>query len=997
MRLHSLVLEAFGPFASRQEIDFDQLGASGLFLLEGPTGAGKTSILDALTFALYGGLSGHDAVPDRLRSHFAEPAVEPFVELEFAVRAIRHRIRRTPEWQRPKKRSSGFTRQAQSVHLQRREGTSWRTLSTNKAEVGELVSDLLGLNRDQFTQVVLLPQGEFAQFLRASDDDRRVLLTKIFGTSLYDDITAELTQRRSVAQRVVERAQARHCDRVSAAAEAAGLAAVERDLLIAATEEEQRRRFVEVGGALGRAAELSRIATGLADATLLETGRANDQAQTAVDRSRRLAAARSALAAHQETEPAHQEDARRLAAARQVAAVAPLVALLDEHVVSAAAHLRQVRAMAPALPTALAADSAFALEAELKSSCAELGAEAEALTPAVTAERSLPALRDRVTAAEIEAEVAVKALDQLMDRRQELPELIRAAQHHLDQIREAAGQLVNLRDRRQGLAARLAAANSVVEHTVRLDRLREKREVAVDRQQRAVDRHQQLFQRRLDGMAAELAGQLKPRQACAVCGSRSHPVPAQPTLDAVDPTEVEQALADRQEAEQERDRIDTEQGQLGELIASLRATAGDQEPAAITQLLTRATADLGDASAIAAGLPEAEASLTEREVELTRLHEALQRASAKVAQCGARLDSLTEELTAGEVVVTTATEGYESVQHRQSTLRRNATEAGRLSVAVGELAREQRAVDRTAQRATAAAAAAGFGDLGAVRAMAMAPSDLAEIEQRVMAWQRTWERLNTAAGAPEFDGIEPDRFAEYPATAAKAAQLFHQARADHQAAHTAASTAANTVSRFADRMIEFESSATAVRSAVEAASDVVYLADLARGMDGQRRMNLTTYVLRRWFEKVVAAANLRLASMSSGRYALVRTDFGARVNERSGLTLRVIDQHTGEERSTASMSGGETFYTSLALALGLTDVVAAEAGGVEMDTLFIDEGFGSLDAETLDQVMAVIDELRDHGRVVGIVSHVADLKDRIQERVEVFRVRDGSSAVRVVA
>jgi exonuclease SbcC len=982
MRLHSLVLEAFGPFASRQEIDFDQLGASGLFLLEGPTGAGKTSILDALTFALYGGLSGRAAVPDRQHSHFAEPAVEPFVELEFSVRAIRHRIRRTPEWQRPKKRNSGFTRQAQSVHLQRREGTSWRTLSTNKAEVGELVNDLLGLNRDQFTQVVLLPQGEFAQFLRASDDDRRVLLTKIFGTSLYDDITAELTQRRSVAQRVVERAQARHCDRVSAAAEAAGLAAVERDLLIAATEEEQRRRFVEVGGALGRAAELSRIATGLADATLLETGRANDRAQTAVDRSRRLAAARSALAAHQETEPAHQEDARRLAAARQVAAVAPLVALLDEHVVSAAAHLRQVRAMAPALPTALAADSAFALEAELKSSCAELGAEAEALTPAVTAERSLPALRDRVTAAEIEAEVAVKALDQLMDRQQELPELIRAAQHHLGQIREAAGQLVHLRDRRQRLAARLAAANSVVEHTVRLDRLREKREVAVDRQQRAVDRHQQLFQRRLDGMAAELAGQLKPRQACAVCGSRSHPVLAQPTLDAVDPTEVEQALADRQEAEQERDRIDTEQAQLGELVASLRATAGDQEPAAITQLLTRATADLRDASAIAAGLPEAEASLTEREVELTRLHEALQRASAKVAQCGARLDSLTEELTAGEVVVTTATEGYESVQHRQSTLRRNATEAGRLSVA---------------QRATAAAAAAGFGDLDAVRAMAMAPSDLAEIEQRVMAWQRTWERLNTAAGAPEFDGIEPDRFAEYAATAAKAAQLFQQARADHQAAHTAASTAANTVRRFVDRMIEFESSATAVRSAAEAASDVVYLADLARGMDGQRRMNLTTYVLRRWFEKVVAAANLRLASMSSGRYALVRTDFGARVNERSGLTLRVIDQHTGEERSTASMSGGETFYTSLALALGLTDVVAAEAGGVEMDTLFIDEGFGSLDAETLDQVMAVIDELRDHGRVVGIVSHVADLKDRIQERVEVFRVRDGSSAVRVVA
>jgi exonuclease SbcC len=168
-------------------------------------------------------------------------------------------------------------------------------------------------------------------------------------------------------------------------------------------------------------------------------------------------------------------------------------------------------------------------------------------------------------------------------------------------------------------------------------------------------------------------------------------------------------------------------------------------------------------------------------------------------------------------------------------------------------------------------------------------------------------------------------------------------------------------------------------------------------MEGQRRVALTTYVLRHWFGQVVAAANVRLAAMSAGRYELRRTDEAASKRERTGLTLTVIDRHTGEERSPRSLSGGETFYTSLALALGLADVVKAEAGGVDLDTLFIDEGFGTLDADTLDQVMSVIDDLRERGRAVGIVSHVADLKDRIAERLEVRRLPDGSSAVRVIA
>ena len=197
MRLHTLRLRALGPFAAEQSIDFEQLGAGGLFLLDGPTGAGKSTVLDAITFALYG--AGDRGGDGRLHSHFAEAGVIPEVVLEFSVGGVRQRITRSPEFTRPKRRGEGSTTESAQVHLQRFQGEQWVSRSSNKAEVGDLIADDIGLNREQFTQVVLLPQGEFMKFLRAGDDERRTLLTRIFGTGLYDRITEELDRRRKVA------------------------------------------------------------------------------------------------------------------------------------------------------------------------------------------------------------------------------------------------------------------------------------------------------------------------------------------------------------------------------------------------------------------------------------------------------------------------------------------------------------------------------------------------------------------------------------------------------------------------------------------------------------------------------------------------------------------------------------------------------------------------------------------------------------------------------
>src|SRR5437773_147164 len=250
MRLHTLQLQAFGPYATQQRIDFDLLASSGLFLFEGPTGAGKSTILDAVTFALYGGLAGEESGEDRLRSHFAGPAAEPSVMLEFSLHGARYRVTRVPEHRRPKKRGEGFTTEASRVHLERMEGSGWSSLSSNKAEVGEVITEAVGLNREQFTQVMLLPQGEFARFLRARDDDRRELLTKLFGTQLYDRITAELDRRRYDAVRLREEAEQAVVAAVSAAAEAAGLDAAARTEVLSLSRAECETRLKEESKAL---------------------------------------------------------------------------------------------------------------------------------------------------------------------------------------------------------------------------------------------------------------------------------------------------------------------------------------------------------------------------------------------------------------------------------------------------------------------------------------------------------------------------------------------------------------------------------------------------------------------------------------------------------------------------------------------------------------------------------------------------------------------------
>ncbi|HUZ23969.1 MAG TPA: AAA family ATPase [Streptosporangiaceae bacterium] len=997
MRLHTLELEAIGPYATRQRIDFAALTGSGLFLLEGPTGAGKTTILDAITFALYGGLSGDAAGADRLRSDFAGPDAEPSVTLEFAIRGTGYRVRRSPEYQRRKRRGDGFTTQAAQVHLERRDGERWTSLSSNKAEAGELITEAIGLNRDQFTQVMLLPQGEFAKFLRSDDDDRRKLLTRLFGTELYDRITAELDRRRREAASARQEAQLRIQTAAAAAGEAAGLDTAGREELLTLSRADRVTRFKEIGAELAATIDVNREALE-AEADRLATARATAERESRqAGLLTRLTEALARLRGHESTRPEHERRAARLADARRAEPVRPLLAELAEAQAAAVAARDGLAGLLPEPAADLLAEVAAVRAGEATDRADEAERGAAALQHLADQEAALPGRETELGDLSAVAATAADLVTRLELAKQELPERIETLTAAVSGARIAAAGLPDALGQRATVAGRLDAAARGDELAAALADLGAAARAAIDAHQQLTDAYQQAMAARLENMAAELADQLLAGAACPVCGSTEHPGPATPLDGAVSADDVSEAERRRDAAATAREQAEAARDGLAAELTGLAAAAGGGTAEGLAAELATLDERVAQAQEGAAELAGLAAELADLQAERDRLGEDLTTATAacatareKASRAAAELDELRAELAA-------AARPYPTVAVRQAALRQAAAADRQLARALDRLCAARADVDRASARASQEVRASGFASLSAAQAAVLPPGQQSILDEQVTAWAAALAVLTAGTQDAELAGLDPAHCAAAQTRAQAAAAALDGALAAEREVRDACQALAAADRRLRERLAELGLAEEEADRLAEQTDPVLRLAGLAKGMDGHRRIALTTYVLRRWFEQVVRAANVRLGAMSAGRYELARTEEGDRKNQRTGLTLAIIDRYTGEERSPRSLSGGETFYTSLALALGLADVVKAEAGGVELDTLFIDEGFGSLDTQTLDQVMAVIDELRDRGRAVGIVSHVADLKERVHERLEIRRLADGSSTTTVVA
>ncbi|MEU9058966.1 SMC family ATPase [Streptomyces sp. NPDC048430] len=1008
MRLHKLTLTAFGPFGATQEVDFDALSSAGIFLLHGPTGAGKTSVLDAVCYGLYGAVPGARQSPGTsLRSDHAPVDLPTEVCLELTVGGRRLEITRRPAQPRPKKRGGGFTTEKAQSRLREYDPEhGWKALSRSHQEIGEEIGGLIGMSRDQFCQVVLLPQGDFARFLRADAEARGKLLGRLFDTRRFAAVEERLAELRRAAEARVKAGDEQILALAQRIAQAAGPAADEVTLPDAPPGEPGLAEGVLQWAAVARsgAGERSDIARcvlagaeGRATAArrALEAERELARLQQRYEETRRRAAGLEDRRA--ERDRCHEQ----LARARKADLVAPALDLRDEaeraHRTAVGARERSRATLPPEL-----AEAGFE---QLAGTERGLRAELGALDAARRAER-----RSR----EIDAERAGLERQSRSD-----DELIQEAAQWLAgwdathrSLRERVETAQEAATRAEQLAGRLDPARRRLEAARRRDALGIREETAAAAltaaRERAVEAHEKwlaLREQRLRGIAAELAGQLVDGVACTVCGSAEHPEPARAEAGHVDRATEEAALAAHQRADRDRAEAENELGVVRERLAAARAEAADPEDvdgatgpagrshasvAGLQAVVDRLTQEHADAHRLAAGTHAAREALAAAEREhLGRLDDR-QQAERRGAARTSQREALDREQSALEAELVKARGACDSVAEHAGLLERR---AGLLADAAEALRVEQDAAERLKEadgRLADAAFRAGFATPEAAAAKLLGDTAQRELQHRIDAWQT--EAATVADRLAEEDArAAADRPPAEPDAAQKAYDRSAQVLRDRAATHAAAEERGAELGRLSRRAEEEVRALGPLRQEYER---VARLAGLTAGTsaDNERKMRLEAYVLAARLEQVAAAATARLQRMSAGRYTLVHSDerSGGR---RAGLGLHVVDSWTGRERDTATLSGGETFFASLALALGLADVVTDEAGGVRLDTLFIDEGFGSLDDQTLDEVLDVLDSLRERDRSVGIVSHVADLRRRIPTQLEVVKERHGSAVV----
>ena len=1088
MILHTLEFEAFMAYPKRQEINFDTLNNAGVFLLNGPTGAGKTTILDAICYALYGETSS-DRESAKLHSTYAaHSGTKPRVLLDVTLHGKRLRIDRTPAYNKPITRGArkGQMREesAKATLAELAPGAdpsdekAWTPISSSVAEVNRTIAERTHLTKEQFLKVVLLPQGQFAQFLKSKPKERKELLKKMFPVEHYEQLFAALTEEAKTAQQEVaqdENTQRGYLERARAEMLAlqALLDAVDTDAEGTDTEGSAVEGFVEAGEepenltAENVTAETldAWVAGGVERARETSTREKQEQQRLTdeADRNTRLLAERAQLQADwreyeqlcerrtrlTERAEGHKAQREELAQARAAAPLhaqyaqvhaesQALAAREQEHSACASALEENGRALLAALrdedisPEAtFPEETTFAALPNLEP--AEQETQLEALLDTLRVlqkkdaqltdeEAAVAALLKQANALEQDKARAEKTLSDLTAAAEQLAEEL-AGYSTADEERTLAAHLVTeaqqkhdaaqqMQQKLDAASAAVAAAQKQNKRTATAEqKAQEKWQASAQQALAATEEFKNLQVLRLAQASSLLARELKDGEPCAVCGSVEHPAPAQIA-------EGEQ-LVERADLDAAKEREDKahKQARTHEL-AKDRTTKAHQEAsealaAARTQYETLAAQGECDVEQTAAQLQQAQTRLAQAQsrvtardgvlakvervrVELQKAQEALRtiegaavEAQTRHRDASARCETTAADLAPARAAVgfaqrVAAVEGYRAAHQRLARavlLLNQARERHALAAA-----QAQRLLDESA-----------FESAELVHAAVRTPERIDALEQAVAAYELEHARLLEGFGREAIVAV-----------AARAA-AGEQAPDDLQGVRERVEQLRAAVHRLTLREGERESvlrSLQALRGEYAAfraqtaqrydrAQMLANLAAAARGdtLGGyEHQVDLVSYVLGAEFERILHSASLHLDRMSEGRYGMVFSDHRAKGSRSGGgLNLEITDTWTGEPREASSLSGGESFLASLSLALGLAEVVQANNGGIELDTLFIDEGFGTLDAETLDMVMGTIESLRDSGRTIGLISHVEEMKNRIPAQIVVEKGQNGSS------
>ena len=851
MKPLKLVMSAFGPYAQRTEIDFTKLGQQGLYLITGDTGAGKTMLFDALTYALYGRTSGGGRDAAMLRSQYADGVVPTFVELTFAYQGQEYRVKRNPQYQRPAKRGTGMTMEQAGAEL---EYPDERPPVVKSEAVTGAVTELLGLQYEQFTQIAMIAQGSFRKILETNTDERSKIFRQIFHTDFYRRLQEQLRQAALAKGREYEELQRQV---------AQSLDGIKCGGRVDLEQEHKQLKQVKFAGCVEQGLGL-----------LAKAVAADEEAQKEVQQRKdvldaELAAVEGALA---------QADARQKAEQE----------LMEKQ--------GQLAELAPRL------DFFGRLKANPTAQAEGLGAYGQQLNRL---------LEDIAAQAKADA--------QLEEERAGL-------QQRLEQAKEAELKLAGLNvqkaeaeRKRDALSGLLTSAKACDETFRRLEYKRQQFQKANKKRETHKNSHDRLYNAFLQAQAGFLAVKLEDGAPCPVCGSTIHPDLAALSENA--PTESQVKTA-RQQEEAANKLVE---GLIGEGKALLQQF---QEQ---NRLVTKLYDEFWNEKHASSGT----------EQECNELRAAMQaKLNIAVQESENQLSKLLEQIKQADSM-TRKKEVLErqlgDLDERKAKIQA-AAEAAQLKLD----AAERDAYNR--QLSLQAACAALTGQLENAAA-----GNEEALSQRRRALQQ--ERAVADEGLRElYSALQKNR--DIAAQVSKNQQQIAKAEQQYKWLNALSATANGTIK-------------------------------------GKKRVELETYIQMNYFDRIITNANRRLLSMSRGQYELRRDDGSVNVtgNSKSGLELNVVDHYSGSMRSVKTLSGGESFIASLALALGLADEVQASAGGIQLDTMFVDEGFGSLDDEALQQAIKTLQSLSEGNRLVGIISHVNELQEMIDRKLIVSKAK----------
>ena len=1021
MKIRWLRITGIGPFAGEHTVDFSAFEDSGLFLLDGPTGAGKSTLIDAITFALYGDVARtKDASKDRLRSNHISDSDPSEADLVFEVATGIYRVTRTPAYTPAGKKSQRNSKSTLTRVVEDPDAPDgWRTvepIASGPRDVGYEIPAIVGLDKDQFLQTIVLPQGKFSQFLNATSDAREQILRDIFDTQIYVDFTKALVDAAASSKRGIEErriAAVGAFERVRSlddalsedvqtdapgaenrAAEAAQLDAGSEDPSpVMRWADDACERAREAHAQTLHVAEAATTAARAASHALAE-GRALAEAQA---EHARVSAMLTELAASEVSIASDRERARQ---ARRALAVSPL----DAAEASALARLEaagdQVAALSPALsdedsvdPASLTPEAVAALRERAQDLRDEATRTRGSLEEALAVERSLPEVRDQIESLRSERAQASARIASIKAEREALPLRIEQATEALRLMRADADTLPEAASALRAINERLDASMQADQLRSALlgasDELREATVAAKLANAAAADGHDLWIAQSTSALARELEEDVP----CPVCGSSEHPNPAPAADGEITREQVAELDQARDRAEAALRDARAHHQDLVRRIAQLNEVAGAPTPTLETER-DRAAELVAKLEALSPQITEIEAALAQERTRLDGLTDALASARESAASLTSTLEERESALAAAVARVETECADFASLDERAAHLDERAHRAASLAGACADWDNARASLVQARHSLADALTEQGL-QADSWRSLLLPVPQVEALETRVAAHEKALfaarealasERLTRAASvpAPNLESLtETARKAEEDATVAtRASGILEQHCAQLDAARASL-----------ERALE------ALALAREQAGPIRRLADIAAasGPENLASTPLSAWVLISRLEEVLAAANPRLTAISSGRYELVSVPDDGTASRKSGLGLAIIDHDTDALRSPRTLSGGETFYTSLALALGLADVVSAEAGGVELRTMFIDEGFGSLDSHTLSLVMAQLQALRCAGRTVGVISHVEEMATQIADQIQVRPLPEGGSTLSVRA